>query len=225
MHSSVILIALLIIIVSAALLVTPNRGTPGPTSAVLQAFAQQTRGTFHRQAVGFGRVVTLQADGWPLTFKVSYRLDGPNESIASFQRLSAYGAYCPLRPFALELTPKAVEKTGWTLVADRAPVVTLGIPELDSIYIVRTTDAALALALLREPQVLARLVAGWQPSSSIYIGPLHAGLLQRAVADRGAVALNEEEEPVTVERLLAIRDLLTALLAGLAQQQVAGNPQ
>lgn len=225
MHLSVFLIALLIIIVAAALLATANRGTPAPTSAVLQAFAQQTQGTFHRQVAGFARVVTLQAGGWPLTFKVSDRLDGPNESIASFQRLSAYGAYRPRRPFALELTPKAVEKTGWTPVADRAPVVILGIPELDSIYIVRTTDAALALALLREPHVLARLAAGRQPSSSIYIGPLRAGLLQRAIADSGAVALNEEEEPVTVERLLAIRDLLSALLAGLAQQQVAGNPQ
>lgn len=225
MYLSVILIALLIFLLGAALLVTAPRGQPGPASAALQAFAQQTQGAFHRQVAGFGRVVTLQADGWPLTFKVSYRLDGPNESIASFQRLSAYGAYCPLRPFTLELTPKAVERTGWTLRAARAPAVTLSIPELDSIYIVRTTDAALAQALLREPQVLARLAASRQPSSSIYIGPLHAGLLQRAVADRGAVALNEEEEPVTVERLLAIRDLLTALLAGLAQQQVAGNPQ
>lgn len=221
MHLSVILIALLIFIVAAALLVTSNRGTPGPTSAVFQAFAQQTRGTFHRQVAGFGRVVTLQADGWPLTFKVSYRLDGPNESIVSFQRLSAYGAYCPLRPFALELTPKAVAKTGWTLLADRAPMVTLGIPELDSIYIVRTTDAALALALLREPRVLARLAAGRQPSSSIYIGPLTTGLLQRGGADSGAVAFNEEEEPVTVAHLLAIRDLLKALLDGLVQQQVA----
>lgn len=223
MPASVILTALVIFILGAVLLATAQRGQPGPASAALQAFAQQTQGTFHRQAVGFARAVKLQAGGWPLTFKVSYRLDGPHESIASFQRLSAYGVYRPFRPFALELTPTAAASHSLTLAADRPPVVTLALPELDA-YTIRTSDAALAAALLREPQVLARLAAARRPTSSIYIGPLTTGLLQRGGAASGAVAFNEEEEPVTVGRLLAIRDLITALLDGLVQQQAAAWP-
>ncbi len=221
MPLSVILGALLIFAVVAALLMAANRGRPGPTRAALQAFAQQAQGTFRRQVAGFGQVVKLPAGGWPLTFTVSYSLDGPGTAIVSYQHLNAYGEYRPLRPFELELLPKAVARRSWVLAARRPPVVTLGLPELDSIYSVRTSDAAAAAALLGEPAVLARLTAACRPSSSLYIGPLTAGLLQRAIADRGAVAFNEEEEPVTVERLLAIRDLLTALLDGLVQQQVA----
>lgn len=150
-------------------------------------------------------------------------LAGPGESIASFRQLSVYGEYRQLRSFVLELTPKAVASCSLTLAVDRPRVVTLDIPELDDVYSIRTSDAALAAALLRDPQVLARLVAVCRPTSSLYIGPVPAGLLQRACADRGTVAFNEEEEPVTFERLLALRDLLTTLLASLARQQVAGN--
>lgn len=220
MPISVILAALVVFAVVAVLLVHAGRGVPDPTSAALQAFAQQTQGQYARQFAGFGRIVSLEVDGWPLAFKVSSGLVGPGESIASFRQLNAYGEYRQLRPFVLELTPQAAANRSLTLAVDRPSVVALDIPELADAYSIRTSDAALAAVLLRDPQVLAHLVAVCRPTSSLYIGPVHAGLLQRA--GRGAVAFNEDEEPVTLERLLAIRDLLTTLLAGLARQQVAG---
>lgn len=222
MPTFVILAALVAFVVVAALLVHAGRGAPDPASTALRVFAQQTQGQYARQFAGFGRMVALEADGWLLTFKVSSGLAGPGESIASFRQLNAYSEYRQLRPFVLELTPKAVAGRSLTLAVDRPPVATLVIPEIADAYSIRTSDAALAAVLLRDPQVLAHLVAVCRPTSSLSIGPVHAGLLQRTVVDRGAVAFNEEEEPVTLERLLAIRDLLTTLLAGLARQQVAG---
>jgi hypothetical protein len=224
-QSAVISIGLLMIfVVIAVVLLASNRGKPSPASDALRALARQTQGTFARQFVGFGKVVKFQTDGWPLTFKVSSSLHGPSESIASNQSLNAYGEYRLLRPFELELEPRGGRGVLLPLATSRPPVVTSGIPEIDNAYVVRTSDVPLAAALLGDPEVRARLLAACQPTSSICVGPLTEGLLKRTREGMGGVALNEEEETLAVTRLLAIRDVITALLDGLAQQHVAERP-
>ena len=224
MQLTVIAIALLAIVVILAVLLASRKGKPSPASAALRALARQTGGSFARQFFGFGEVVKLQAGGWPLTFKISSSIDGPGESIASRRSLNAYGEYRLLRPFEAELEPKGRGGVSWTLTSSRPPVVTLGFPEIDEAYVVRASDAALVAALLGDPGVRERLSAVCRPTTSVYVGPMTEGLLKRAREGVGGVALNEDEEAVSVERLLAIRDVIAAVLDVLARQGVAQRP-
>jgi hypothetical protein len=224
MQSTINLIVLLLFVVIAIGLMASNRGKPSRVGDALQELARQTQGTLVSEFAGFGKVVRFQTDGWPFSFKVSYGLDNAAMSVASYQSLNAYGEYRLLQAFELELQPKAARDLTWTLPVSRAPEVVTGVPEIDNAYVVRTSDVTLAAALLGDPEVQALMSAVCQPGSSIYVGPLTEGLLKRPKAGMGGVAYNEGEEPVSVERLLAIRDMIAAFLDGLAEQHVAQRP-
>lgn len=225
MNTAGILLAAVVFVVAAAslLLLTTRRAQPAAISTALQQFAAESGGAFEKQVAGFGRVVSLQSGGWPLHFRWYATLAGPGANVASFGRLNAYGEYRSRRAFRLELTPRSAAQDGLTL-GSRPPVVQTGLPAIDRAYVVRADDAALAAALLADPAVASALAAAVRPTSQVTVGPLTEGLLGRTVSGMGAVALNEEEEPLTVERLRALRALLTALLDALARQQLAAQP-
>jgi hypothetical protein len=220
MHVIGILLALAVFAFAAfALFRFTGRPAQPSRNDALEAFAAANGSRVERQVVGFGRQVRFHAGGWPLTFRAHVTEAGAIDMMGASARLNAYGEFRSLRPFRLELNPRGAD--GLVVAANRPPVIPAGLFPGDAAYEVRSDDAALAARLLTDPAVSAALRAAARPSSSLYVGPRTEGLLKRSRPGAGAVAFNEDEEPLTRERLEAIRDMIAAVLDALVKQGVA----
>ena len=214
---SPVTIGLLLVVVCAlgALLMWSDHDKPAPTREALRKFAERSDGAYRRTAVGFGAVVELRVQGWPLVFEVANTLGGPGDSIASYRSFRASGVFRAATPFELTLEPRSVPASGQA-AGGGATEALLGIPEINAAYRVRTTDAQIGARLLGDPALRQRLAQASQRASRVTIGP-HDGAVW--------VAFGEDETQLTPERLMSIRDLLVSLLDAAVAQQLALPPQ
>lgn len=212
MPPTIALLAVAAFLLLAFLLLLSNRGKTSPTQSALRDLAAQTGGTYQRKSVGFGQVVEFEQGGHRFVFETTGSLAGSGDAIASYQSLRAFVSYQPVQPFELTLDPKNVREITLTLKPSDVSQVILGIPAIDDGYSVRASDSQIAAALLNDAAVQRQLATAAARTSRLAIGP-HDG--------NAWVAFGEEEEALTGERLLAIRDLLTALLAALEHDGLA----
>lgn len=206
MSETTALLALAAFFLISALLLLSNRGKTSPVQSALRALAAHTGGTYQRKPIGFGQVVEFDHGGRQFTFEVATGLAGPGDAMASYRSFRASATYQPIRPFELTLDPKVVREVSVRLQNTAAVQTVKGTPLIDDIYHVRTSDPQIAAALLSDVALMRQLAVVAKPTSRLAIGPHDAG---------ASVAFSEEEEPVTADRLLAIRDMLAALLAAL----------
>ena len=212
MPSTIALLAIAAFLLLAALLLLSNRGKTSPIQAALRALAAQTGGTYQRKAVGFGQVVEFEKGNHLFTFETASSLAGPGDASASYRSLRASTSYNPTRPFELMLEPKAAHEVVIKLGQSHTAETVLGIPVIDDTYRVLTSDPQMAGALLGDASVQRHLTAVAARTSRLAIGPHESAAW---------IAFGEEEEAISTDRLLAIRDLLTALLAALERNGLA----
>ncbi len=198
--------------VIAVLLLLSNRGKTGPVESALRTLAAQTSGVYRRKFVGAGQMVEFSQGGRHFTFEVASSLAGSGDAMASHLRLRASVPFQPIQPFELVLDPKAVREIVIRLKKTAAVDTLLDIPPIDDVYRVRTSDPQMAVALLSDAVLQRQLAAVAKHTSRLAIGPHN---------NRAWIAFGEDEEQVSGERLLAIRDLLATFLTALERYGVA----
>lgn len=212
----IVIVGLLIFAALAVVLLLSNRSAQAPASReTWRAFAQQSGGSYSENPLGRARKVTLAERGWPLSLEAWSTLDGPGDSIQSYTRLLAQGAFAPLAAYVLHAESRLPGAPAINLTQRGGEAFATGDRELDAGYTFRSSDPARASALLRTPVVRDLLLRLNAPEAYLDIA---------VEGGAGVVRFGGEDTPLSVARLDDTRRLVVAVLDGLAAGGAARTP-